>query len=93
MLQNSIYKIANALVRMEGSESFLFETNAVGGGEWSLETYFWNEIGEKQFVTELVGSNGTWDEEADDLYSVFWSYVEAAKGLNSIRLGGGFIAK
>lgn len=78
---------------MREQDNFLTETHAVGGGEWSLEVYFWNHDGDKEFVTEYVGSNGTRDESADDLWQLFYDNIEAAKGLNGVLFGGGFIAK
>ena len=38
---------------------------AVGGGEWSIEVSDLNG----NFLFELVGSNGTRDEEADNLWN------------------------
>jgi hypothetical protein len=53
--------------KMEALQTFGFgssTSHAIGGGEWSLEVY--GEAGE--YLFELVGSNGTRDnEEADDL--------------------------
>ena len=37
---------------------------AVGGGEWTIEVYDLDG----EFLFELLGSNGTRDEEADDLW-------------------------
>jgi hypothetical protein len=46
------------------------ETKAIGGGEWAIEVYGWNDDEERrEFLFELVGSNGTRDnEEPDDLH-------------------------
>ena len=38
---------------------------AVGGGEWSIEVYSLDG----DYLFELVGSNGTRDEEADNLWN------------------------
>jgi hypothetical protein len=45
------------------------ESKSIGDGQWSLEVYGWNkEEDRKEFLFELVGSNGTRDEESDDLH-------------------------
>jgi len=46
------------------------ESKSIGDGLWSLEVYGWNDDEERrEFLFELVGSNGTRDnEEPDDLH-------------------------
>ena len=53
------------------------ETHAIGGGEWSIEVYDDNNT----FLKEFVGSNGTRDEEADDLWAAYdaWAKEVVAK--------------
>ena len=63
--------LAAAINRGERIEE---ETHAVGGGEWSIEVYG----SESGFLFELVGSNGTRDEEADDLHGELHQiYIDA----------------
>lgn len=59
---------------MYNTTSFQTSTHAIGGGEWSIEVRY--EDG--NYVREFVGSNGTRDdEEADDLWSEFHSWIES----------------
>jgi len=46
------------------------ETRAIGDGQWSIEVYGWNSIEDnKEFLFEIIGSNGTkYGEEPDDLH-------------------------
>lgn len=55
-------------------------THAVGGGEWSIEVYDNNDT----FLKEFVGSNGTRDEEATDLWAEYdaWAKEIANKAYN-----------
>lgn len=55
------------------------ESHAVGGGEWSLEVYGESD-GRKEYLFELVGSNGTHpDYPADDLHEELEMIVGEAK--------------
>lgn len=92
-MNTNVIRLANALLRMSNNDNFFTETHAVGGGEWSIEVFFWNEEGQKEFVTEFVGSNGTRDNEPTDLWAIYHDRLQAAKGLNAFVFGGGFIAK
>ena len=59
---------------MYNTTNFQTSTHAVGGGEWSIEVRDENGI----YIREFVGSNGTRDdEEADDLWADFSSWVES----------------
>jgi len=89
-----IKNLAHALQRMGNNDNFITETHACGGGEWSVEVYFWNEVGEKEYVGELVGSNGNGENsQADDLWADFRGYIQAAKGYLAVWYGGGYLAK
>ena len=83
-------RLANAIINY--GEGFFTETNAVGGGEWSLEVYCYDLDDNKVFVCEFVGANGTHDE-ADDLYAWFDYTYQAAKGYLAVWFGGGFTVK
>ena len=49
------------------------QTYAVGGGEWSIEVY----DHDGGFIREFVGSNGTREEEADDLWREYSDWYES----------------
>lgn len=54
-------------------------THAIGGGEWSIEIHDGDE-----FLFELVGSNGSRNDEADDLWGQLQDLQEQAKYFSSI---------
>jgi len=52
-------------------------THAVGGGEWSIEVYGIGDDDCKEFLFELVGSNGT-HSEPDDLWEELEQIIKLA---------------
>lgn len=50
-----------------------WKTVSLGGGLWGIEYYL-----NGRFVCEWVGSNGTRDEEADDLHSISTEHYQQA---------------
>ena len=89
-LKSIIWSIAETI---EKNYTTFTETYACGSGEWSIEIYCWNDEGNKQFVGELVGSNGNGEERVtDDLHSALNKYTKAAQGLVS-WFSGGYTAK
>ena len=77
MLSNHIQTVNNFL-KTAPDAVFYAEAQAVGGGEWSLEVYAYTQES-KEFMFELIGSNGTLtDEPADDLWLEYGKIMREA---------------
>jgi len=77
MLAQYVQKV-NEVLEINPDAMFQAQACSVGGGEWSIEvSYFEGE--DKLFLFELLGSNGTLqDEPADDLWSVYHKILKEA---------------
>lgn len=72
-------QIVNDFLKRDKDAFFYAETKAVGGNEWSLEVYGVTTDSmdsSSEFLFELVGSNGTDETIADDLWASYYKILE-----------------
>lgn len=73
-MKNKVKSILRDLIWVGGAVST--STHSIGGGEWSIEVSV-----DDSYCCEFVGSNGTQDEEADDLHSIVNAAIQEAERL------------
>jgi hypothetical protein len=56
------------------------ESNSIGHGQWSISVYGWMSNDSKEYLFDLVGSNGTQCEE-DDLWSELDEILNSANSI------------
>jgi hypothetical protein len=81
MLAQYVQKV-NEVLEINPDAMFQAQACSVGGGEWSIEVSYFEEES-NIFLFELIGSNGTLqDEPADDLWAEYVKIMREA-GLNA----------
>lgn len=67
-------QIVNEFLKKDSDAFFYADSKSLGQGEWALVVYgvTTNDVDSRQeFLFELIGSNGTNDEEPADLWSSY----------------------